>query len=83
MWILVLCINEVFCEMIYKIIKLSLLEPLMYFTICHIHFDFTASIISKKVAEGTKTLVMDVKVGSAAFFQNEDKARTLASMLVS
>jgi len=41
-----------------------------------------ASIISKKVAEGTKTLVMDVKVGSAAFFQNEDKARTLASMLI-
>jgi len=41
-----------------------------------------ASIISKKVAEGAKTLVMDVKVGSAAFFQNEDKARTLASMLI-
>lgn len=41
-----------------------------------------ASIISKKVAEGTKTLVMDVKVGSAAFFQSEDKARTLASMLI-
>jgi thymidine phosphorylase len=55
--------------MIYKIIKLSLLEPL----ICHIHFNFTASIISKKVAEGTKTLVMDVKIGSAAFFQSEDK----------
>jgi len=55
----------------------------MYFTICHIHFDFAASIISKKVAEGTKALVMDVKVGSAAFFQSEDKARTLASMLVS
>jgi thymidine phosphorylase len=55
----------------------------MYFTICHIHFDFSASIISKKVAEGTKTLVMDVKVGSAAFFESEDKARTLASMLVS
>lgn len=69
--------------MIYKIIKLPVLEPLMYFTICHIHFDFSASIISKKVAEGTKTLVMDVKVGSAAFFQSEDKARTLASMLVS
>jgi len=55
----------------------------MYFTICHIHFDFTASIISKKVAEGTKALVMDVKVGNAAFFQSEDKARTLASKLVS
>lgn len=69
--------------MIYKIIKLSVLEPLMYFIICHINFDFAASIISKKVAEGTKTLVMDVKVGRAAFFQNEDKARDLASKLVS
>jgi len=41
-----------------------------------------ASIISKKVAEGTKTLVMDVKVGSAAFFQNEAEARNLASKLI-
>lgn len=41
-----------------------------------------ASIISKKVAEGTKALVMDVKVGNAAFFQSEDKARTLASKLI-
>jgi len=78
-----MCINEVFCEMIYKIIKLSLFETVMYFTICHIHFGFTASILSKKIAEGTKTLVMDVKVGSAAFFQSEETARTLASKLVS
>jgi thymidine phosphorylase len=55
----------------------------MYFNIRHIHFDFAGSIISKKVASGTKTLVMDVKIGSAAFFKNEDEARTLASMLVS
>lgn len=55
----------------------------MYFTICHIHFAFAASIISKKVASGSKTLVMDVKIGSAAFFKSEDQARTLASMLVS
>lgn len=41
-----------------------------------------ASIISKKVAEGTKTLVMDVKVGEAAFFKSEDEARTLASKLI-
>lgn len=40
------------------------------------------SIISKKVAEGTKTLVMDVKVGKAAFFKSEDEARALASMLI-
>jgi thymidine phosphorylase len=52
-------------------------------TICHLHFNFSASIISKKVAEGTKTLVMDVKVGSAAFFKDEAKARNLASVLVS
>jgi thymidine phosphorylase len=45
--------------------------------------DFAASIISKKVAEGTKTLVMDIKVGGAAFFESEDRARALASMLVS
>ena len=64
-------------------IKIDVLESLMYFTICYMHFDIAASIISKKVAEGTKTLVMDVKVGTAAFFQSEDKARTLASMLVS
>jgi thymidine phosphorylase len=56
---------------------------LMNFTTYHLHFEFSASIISKKVAEGTKTLVMDVKVGEAAFFKNEDEARTLASMLVS
>jgi thymidine phosphorylase len=55
----------------------------MYLNICHIHFDFAASIISKKVAAGTKTLMMDVKTGSAAFFKSEDEARTLASMLVS
>jgi thymidine phosphorylase len=55
----------------------------LYFTIYHFHFEFAASIISKKVAEGTKTLVMDVKVGEAAFFKNEDEARTLASKLVS
>jgi thymidine phosphorylase len=28
-------------------------------------------------------LVMDVKVGTAAFFKNEENARSLASMLVS
>ncbi|PSN57285.1 Thymidine phosphorylase [Blattella germanica] len=40
------------------------------------------SIISKKVAAGTKLLVMDVKVGSAAFFKTVDGARNLASKLV-
>jgi thymidine phosphorylase len=55
----------------------------LYITVYHVHFEFAASIISKKVAEGTKALVMDVKVGEAAFFKNEDDARALASMLVS
>jgi thymidine phosphorylase len=55
----------------------------LYFIIYHLNFHFSASIISKKVAEGTKTLVMDVKVGSAAFFRDEANARSLASALVS
>jgi len=42
-----------------------------------------ASIISKKRAEGTKGLVLDVKVGSGAFLQSEEKTRELARALVS
>ncbi|XP_069678312.1 thymidine phosphorylase-like [Periplaneta americana] len=41
-----------------------------------------ASIVSKKVAEGTKTLIMDVKVGSAGFMKSEVTARDLASKLI-
>ena len=41
-----------------------------------------SSIMSKKIAEGTKALVLDVKVGSGAFMPNVDKARTLARAMV-
>lgn len=41
-----------------------------------------SSIMSKKIAEGTASLVLDVKVGSGAFMKNLDRARELASTLV-
>ncbi|HIY84983.1 MAG TPA: thymidine phosphorylase [Candidatus Yaniella excrementavium] len=41
-----------------------------------------ASIMSKKLAEGTDTLVLDVKTGSGAFMQDEDDARQLAATMV-
>ena len=42
----------------------------------------TASILSKKVAEGIDALVLDVKVGSGAFMKDIDQARALATSLV-
>src|SRR5690242_5652302 len=41
-----------------------------------------SSILSKKVAEGTDALVMDVKVGSGAFLPARAQARALARTLV-
>ena len=41
-----------------------------------------SSIISKKVAEGTEALVLDVKTGSGAFMVDEDQARDLARTMV-
>ena len=42
----------------------------------------TASIMSKKIAEGAKHLVIDLKIGSGAFMPDLDSARELARLLV-
>lgn len=42
----------------------------------------TASILSKKLAAGLQSLVLDVKVGSGAFMKTQAEARALAQSLV-
>jgi pyrimidine-nucleoside phosphorylase len=42
----------------------------------------SASIMSKKIAEGIDGLVLDVKTGSGAFMKTEADARRLAEMLI-
>jgi thymidine phosphorylase len=41
-----------------------------------------SSIMSKKIAEGTSALVLDVKFGSGAFIQDIDRSRELAQTMV-
>ena len=41
-----------------------------------------SSIMSKKLAEGTEHLVLDVKVGAGAFMKTLDEARTLAETCI-
>ena len=42
----------------------------------------TASILSKKLAEGTRSLVLDVKIGNGAFMKSKEQGKKLANSLL-
>ena len=42
----------------------------------------TASILSKKLAEGTDALVLDIKVGNGAFMKSREQARRLSKTMI-
>ena len=42
----------------------------------------TASILSKKIAAGLDSLVMDIKIGSGAFMKTPERARKLAESII-
>lgn len=42
----------------------------------------TASIMSKKIAEGAQNLVIDLKIGAGAFIKNIETANELANLLI-
>lgn len=46
-------------------------------------FAIVGSILSKKLCEGLRGLVMDIKLGSGALFQSMEDVETLANSLVS